>query len=99
MSTITDFDLWLEQADPDHIEEIYCLYHAVADKENWGLYQCKTSDDGKVFIKGDHTEDTLMLASPKAVDAFLSLIEKKYVDSDLEIEGWYAYHRAMEKND
>ncbi|MDD5486633.1 MAG: hypothetical protein PHW65_03675 [Dehalococcoidales bacterium] len=99
MDTITDFNIWLEQADPEDFEDVYCLYHAVKDKENYGLYECKKSKDGKLFIKADHTEETLMLASQKAIDAFLNLIERRYVDPGMEIEGWYEFHRAMAKND
>lgn len=99
MGTITDFNIWLEQAVPEDFEEVYCLYHAVKDKENYGLYECKKSADGKLFIEANHIEDTLMLASQKAIDSFLHLIESRYVEPGMTIEGWYEFHRGMAKND
>jgi hypothetical protein len=99
MGTITDFEAWLEQADPDGHEEVYALYQAVSAGEDYGFYECKASDDGtKWFLKGGHVEDTLMLASEKARSAFLLLIESKYTDGDMDIESWYDYMRAMAKD-
>lgn len=100
MATITDFDAWLDQANPEDYEEVYSLYKAVEDIDEFGMFKCKTSTDGKkIFVYGDHVEDTLMLVSDKAKRAFLKFIEERYVDNDLNIEGWYAYKRAMSKND
>ncbi|HEY1136472.1 MAG TPA: hypothetical protein VGE64_03185 [Xanthomonadaceae bacterium] len=100
MATITDFEAWLEQADPEGHEEVYALYQAVYGAEDYGFYECKVSADGtKWFIKSGHVEDTLMLASEKARSAFLSLIENKYTEGDMDIESWYGYRRAMAKDD
>ena len=100
MATITDFEAWLEQADPDDHEEVYALYRAIEDGDSFGIYECKASPDGKKwFLKGGHTEDTLMLASDKAKNAFRSLIEKKYGDGELDMEAWYHYKRNMAKDD
>lgn len=97
MATITDFDVWLAQADPDTIEEIYSLYCAVTDKESSGVFNCSENND-RLFLKANHTEDTLMLASEKAVDSFLATMRKKF-NIDMDIEAWYGFHRAMEKDD
>lgn len=39
-----------------------------------------------------------MLASEAARQTFLSIIEDKYCEG-MDIEGYYAYHHAMEKGD
>ncbi|MDY4388687.1 hypothetical protein [Pectobacterium aroidearum] len=97
MATITDFDSWLDQADPDDYEEIYALYRTVADADEFGLYKCSVNN-GKYFVKADHAEDTLMLASEKARSAFLQAVDSRY-DIEGDIEGWYGYQRAMDKDD
>ena len=97
MATITDFDSWLDQADPDGHEEVYALYRAVADVDEFGMYKC-TMNNEKYFVKGDHTDDTLMLASEKAHSAFLNVINSRF-EIEGDIEGWYGYKRAMAKDD
>ncbi|MDS4031853.1 MAG: hypothetical protein RKO66_17535 [Candidatus Contendobacter sp.] len=100
MGTITDFDSWLDQADPDDFEEVYALYKAVETGEEYGIYSCKVSPDRtKWFVKAGHTEDTLMLASEKAKGHFLSTIHRRYGDAELDMESWYHYKRNMAKDD
>ena len=100
MGTITDFDAWLDQADPDDYEETYALYKAVEDGEAFGIYECKPSPDhSKWFVKAGHTDDTLMLASPQARAAFLRCIEERFGDGELDMESWYHYNRNMAKDD
>lgn len=100
MGTITDFDGWLDQADPDDYEEIYALYRAVANGETFGRYECKPSQGHfKWFVKAGCTEDTLMLASSKAREAFLRRIEERFGDGELDMESWYHFHRNMAQDD
>ena len=100
MATITDFDAWLDEADPEGYEEVHALYRAIVDCDEFGLYQCKSSqDETKWFVKAGGAGDTLMLASVEAKNAFLKRIDSKYVDSELDMESWYHFNRNMEKND
>ncbi|NIA11948.1 MAG: hypothetical protein GWP10_20055 [Nitrospiraceae bacterium] len=97
MATITKFDVWLDEADPDDHEEVYALYRAVSDVDQFGMYKCSVNN-GKYFVKGDHTEDTLMLASEKAREAFFKAMKTRFgIEGD--IESWYGYKRAMAKDD
>ncbi len=96
MSTITDFDLWIAD-NVDDIEDAYCLQQAILNNENWGSYEVKGSPD-KMFVTGVG-DDTLMLASTKAREAFLSTIEARYADEGLDFESAYNFYRAMSKND
>ena len=97
MATITDFEEWINEADPDSNEEIYALYRAVSDINQNGMYEC-SMNNGKYFVKGDHTENTLMLASEKAYSAFLQYMNV-YFNFEGDIEGWYGFNRAMAKDD
>ncbi len=97
MATITDFDSWLDEVDLEGHEEIYALYRTVSDVESMGMFECSVSD-GKYFVRADNIEDTLMLASEKARQAFLAAIESRFGIRDFgDIEGWYGYERAMSK--
>ena len=94
MATTTDFNKWLEAADPDDFEIIYALYQAVEERE--------TNDPWQISLKGEKTfmtcgfaQDTLMLASEKARNSFLSLILNKYCGDFGDIESWYGYERNM----
>ena len=50
------------------------------------------------FVKGDHTTNTLILASEKAYYAFLKEINARF-ELEGDIEGWYGFKRAMAKDD
>ena len=99
MATITDFAAWLEQANPDDHEEVYALYRAVADEEEMGLYECSRNARGQLFVKANHTDDTLMIASASAKALFLQKMEEQYCDDPSDMESWYGYKRAMAKDD
>ncbi|EGQ7810926.1 hypothetical protein I6Y99_004995 [Vibrio parahaemolyticus] len=100
MATITDFDAWLDMADAEGHEEVYSLYRAVSDIDEMGMYEC-SENNGKYFLKASHVDDTLMLASEKARQAFLGEISSRFGISDFggDIEGWYSYCHAMSKDD
>ena len=99
MTTITEFDAWLDAADVEGHEEVYALYYAVSNREEMGMYKCDVSN-GKYLVSADNTDDTLMLVSDEALNAFLSKIESSFgIDDFGDIEGWYAYNRAMARDD
>lgn len=99
MATITDFQEWIDQTDLDDYNDVYSLYMTVYNLENWGGYQIQEGHvDGQYFLKGIDAEDTLMLASEKARNAFLKKIETDCCNGE-DIEAWYGFHHAMEKDD
>jgi hypothetical protein len=99
MATITDFAAWLDEAAPETADEIYDLYTSVRDEESGSFFALTKGQDGKLFLKGDSTEDTLMIV-PHAKEVFLKEVWGRYItDKDLGIEGWYALQRAMAKDD
>jgi len=94
MATTTSFEEWLDAADPDDFEIIYALYQAVSERETYDPWQISMNRD-RLFVKCGFTKDTLMLASEKACNSFLSLISKKYCGDFDDIESWYGYERNM----
>lgn len=100
MATITDFNDWLDGIDLSDFNDVYSLYHSVSDVEEWGCFNTiKGKAEGQYIVSSIECSDiNLFLASEKARDSFLSTIEKKYCE-DMDIESYYGYHRAMEKDD
>ncbi|OBS91862.1 hypothetical protein A9257_16205 [Vibrio cyclitrophicus] len=96
----TDFESWLSNAEPEGHEEVYALYRAVSDIDETGMFTC-SENNGRFFLKASHVEETLLLASEKARKAFIATINSSFGISDFggDIEGWYAYRRAMSKDD
>ena len=99
MATITNFQTWLDQTDLGDYNDVYSLYQAVNNIENWGGYEVtKGRVEGQYFVDAIDADDTLFLASELARQTFLNIIESTYCE-DLNIESWYSYHRAMDKDD
>ncbi|QJY38210.1 hypothetical protein HOO69_16720 (plasmid) [Vibrio europaeus] len=99
MSTITDFDAWLDMVDLEDHEEVYALHQAVSGCEHFGMYKIQ-ENRGKIFVTANHIDDTLMLASEDARRYFLTVLEKRSGISEFgDIEGWHGFHRAMAKED
>lgn len=100
MSEITtDFDSWLDLAQPNNPEEVSALYEAVDTVSDYGLFKCSVNNE-KYFVTASHVDETLMLASMKARIAFLKFITDKYVtDGFGDVHSWSMFHRAMAKDD
>lgn len=97
---ITDFSAWLACMDLSDYEDIYSLYRSVAECDEYGMYKTQVANgiNNGWIVKATFLEDTLHIASDKAKQTFLSMIEKQYFNG-MDLEGWYAYMRAMEKDD
>lgn len=98
--TTTSFEDWLDaNLDGTDYDDVWNLYHSVAEESPMGTFRTtKNGVQGKYFVTNECGEGTLMLASDKARDAFLRKIEDDYCQ-DMDIEGYYAFHKAMEKDD
>jgi len=102
MATITDFDLWLDQADLDSEgpSAVYSLYRAVNDCGSMAQFECKKAATSEQwFVTCIGAEDTLRLASIQAKEFFLAKLTKQYSGDFGTIEGWYAFHQSMAKDD
>lgn len=107
--TTTDFEIWLNSIEPN-IHEVYNLYQAVKERDlntfnprdnissdHTPFSIIKGKEEGKYFIRCSYFDDTLMLASEKAVKAFLNLLESTYCQG-MDIESWYGYQCALENS-
>ena len=104
MKATTNFDEWLDAIALDGYEDIYALFHAVQDHQGgeceWGRFQttwARGSTTQRIVTCAD-CELALRLASEEARDGFLKCIAAQNFPGE-EIEGWYYYHHAMEKDD
>ena len=100
MATLTDFSAWLSCLDLSNYEEIYSLYRSVAECDEYGMYNTQVANgvNNGWIVKATFLDDTLHIASDKAKRVFLSQIEANYFNG-MDLEGWYAYMKAMEKDD
>lgn len=96
---ITDFDLWLDNNDLSDFNDVYALYHSVAGIEDWGSFKAVRGRGAQqLIVHSRECDEPLMLASDKARDAFLKKIVDTYCEG-MDIEGYYGFHHAMEKDD
>lgn len=92
---ITDFEDWMDN-NVENIEDAFCLRQCILNNENYGSYDISSNGEKK-FIKA--FDETLLLASIKAQETFLDMLESRYADEGLDIESTYEFYRQMAKND
>jgi hypothetical protein len=96
MNTQTDFELWLSVNQPSDPDEIYNLYRAVKDEQTVGGWEV-TKSNNSICVKG--IDGWVAITSKSAKDLFLNLIDNLKGDPSQTMEGWYEFHRSMNKND
>lgn len=99
MATTTDFQEWLDNLDETHIEEINNLYQSITGVTQMGGFSCTQNNNKQIFIKTDQNDTTLMLASGKAIKAFLDKLDSEYGGDFGWVGGHYEFVRAMNKDD
>ena len=99
MATTTDFDTWLEEnVDGTDYNDVYSIFQAVNNLTDMGGFEVKKNSNGRIFVSNGLSDETLMISSDAAKETFLKMIEDKYCE-DMDIEGYYTFHRAMERDD
>lgn len=101
MATITIFQDWLDQIDFSDYNTVYELYQAVDSCQGYGSFDVEPANgscNNRWIVSTSDTEDKLLVSGEKARATLLSIIEDNYCE-DMGIEGFYAYHHAMEKDD
>ncbi len=88
---------WLSALDLEGYEEIYCLYRAIAEIDEYGLFSAYERN-GKTYVKSDVVDEELELKDQSQIKEILEIIEDEYMDG-MDSEGFYGFHRAMEKDD
>lgn len=99
MTTITDFQDFIDNLNSRHIDDIHSLYQSIVDVDEVGSFNCKRNKDGRLFISDDQDDFTLMLSSEKSKNAFLSKLDIDFGGDFGSIYGHYEFQRAMDKND
>jgi len=99
VTTITDFDAFLDNVDNYH-EDVVALNRAVNDVTDEGLYKCEIGNRPNTWIvSAPHIEESLFLASPQAKAAFLQAIPDRFVrDDEMDVETWHQMRRALERD-
>ena len=88
---------WLNAVDLENYEEIYSLYLSALNNEDYGLFSI-TNELDKIIIKAHHMDETLEFENLEKLREFADFVEEEYMD-EMGADGWYAFHRAMEKDD
>lgn len=94
MST-TDFESWLDQADPEGTEEAYALHEAVSSGEGDGIWDVVENNE-RLIVSAGHVDEKLIIASEQAKTAFLKILREKHMDDTDDVESWYGYQRNMD---
>lgn len=99
MKDMNDFENWINSHDLSDYNDVYCLYRSVADVDEWGSFKTVHGRGKGIYIlKSTECEENLVIASEKARKTFLNMIEEKFC-GELDIEGWYSFNYANEKDD
>jgi hypothetical protein len=96
MATNYDFRDWLGSVEPLSYENVYSLYRSIKDGGTWGLFSTSSSD-GRYFVTCEGSADTLALTSAKVKDVFLKVLQDKYCQNGMDIEGWYINKQSMSR--
>ena len=88
---------WLEAVDLENYEEIYSLYLTAYNSASYGIFSI-TEDIDKTILKANHVAETLEFENEEKLNDFALFIEEEYME-EMGAEGWYAFHKAMEKDD
>lgn len=100
MSTTQDFKDWLDGLELKDYDDIDSLYRTVETLTDYGVFSIAEAngEDNGWIVTSEYADEAIHIASEKARQTLLSMIESRYCEGMSE-EGWYAFHRAMEKND
>lgn len=97
--TTTDFEAFLDAAGPEDEIEREALYYAVTAEDDRGLYSGSRAANGKLLIKAEHADLTLLLASEAAEKAFIKRLRQDLSEEGASFEGDAAFRHAMNKDD
>lgn len=99
--TEMDFKTWMMSVDTDDYHDIYDLYRAVENNEEYGAFSCThkvTSVGNQYFVKCSYIDGLLMLASDDATKYFLHYLRENYME-DMDPESYYGYKGGLDRDD
>lgn len=97
--TDTDFKSWIESnVETADIVNVWQLYQAVQHESEYHPFVC-SKNNGRLFVKKSSSlfDETLMISSPEAKNAFLKMLNYFYADLG-GVELAYAVDKHMEKD-
>jgi len=77
--TTSNFDSWLDALEEPETETMANLYESIVGVTQMGMFTTK-ENGGRLFVKADDGEETLMIASEAAKKAFLEILDVRYGD-------------------
>ena len=95
---ITYFEAWFDKTVED-IDDAYCLYMAVTEKCDYGIFKISEGKSGQIFIFSTIADSMLMIASEAALKCFIKLLEDKWCKDGMPMEIYYSYVQAIRKDD
>jgi len=100
MAATTDFDDWLDEAEPPSHGDVYALYEAVRSDSEFAGYKCERTANGQWIVSAQGVEAKLRLATPAAKDGFLRRIGGRYVgESGMDVGAWHVMQHGLSKDD
>lgn len=88
---------WISFLDLEGYEEIYYLHQSVSCISEFGLFTTYRKGH-RIFVKSDIVDEVLELKNETQRREMLEIIEEEYMDG-MDPEGFYGFHKAMEKED
>ena len=95
----TDQKEWLSaNLDGTDYDDIYNLYMSVYHVDSYGIYKTIQDAKGKLYVSSDYSDEVLELPNNDTLNKFLQKIETDYCE-DMDMESFYSFHKAIEKDD
>jgi len=88
---------WLSFLDLEYYDDIHSLYRSVSENDDYGMFST-TENNNKYYVKSDIADEVLELKNKGQKDEMLEIIVNEYM-GEMDPEGFYSFHRAMEKDD
>lgn len=100
MERTDQFDEWLDTVELEDYDDVDSLYRTVNDLSDYGVFSIDAArgENNGWILKVEGGDMVLHLKTEKARRSFLSILEDRFCEGMSE-EGWYAFHKAMEKDD
>ncbi|KAF0813920.1 hypothetical protein IGB42_01599 [Andreprevotia sp. IGB-42] len=98
MSSTTNFDEWLDAADPCDPANVAGLIEVVELEGEFSGFKAERAKNGKLIISAEGLELKLVLVSKEAEAAFVRSIHGRYVPDGIPAGIYAAIQHDMEKD-
>lgn len=86
MTTTTNFDDWLDAADPCDAANVAGLVEAVDREIDFSGFKAERAANGKLIVSADGLDLKLILVSEAAKEGFIGCIHARYVEPGMSAE-------------